>query len=1071
MMGSMSACVSRRFGTAAILILGAVTVACESRGEPSAPPEQGTAAYGAAGSVMSAEPVFVGATSSQTSGGSIRINAPAGLQPGDVMIAQVSTQGSPAVNQPPADWVLIRGDYDGTHANSYVYWKRAEASEPSNYTWSISGSTRIAGGIAAYRNITTSDNPIEAHGGRLSAASTTIIAPSITTTSEGAYLIALFTAASNARETDLSFSGPAGMTARYDISSQTKGNHRNVVVMHASAPLSAAGATGTRAATLSAARPGWGQMIALTAGTSAPPPPPPPPANRPPVASAGGPYAAHEGAVVNFDGSASSDPDGDALTYSWSFGDGSSGSGSGSTPAHVYADNGTYDVVLTVTDTHGASHQSTAVATITNVPPVVHVNLSAGSVGVGESVTATGGFSDSGVADAPWSWQIEWGDGSVQSGSTGTQGGNITASRTYASAGSYTVRLTVTDKDGGAGTAQQTLTVTTVAQPDIWYTDFSEHTTGQVPAGWSQPYAVSNYHVAAVADATGGKVLQNTITGLDHFALAWDAVGSQTDVDLETVARVVSGRNGTLGLMARGTAGRNFYSSRLDEGKNQWIIARYNSGSSHYFATWTNPYPVGTWVRHRFRVEGNTLKAKIWAANTAEPTDWTLQAVDPSPLGSGFAGVWMRYGTTTNQFDWVRVTKITEPAPPVTTVLWSWSGAPTEQGAMVRTRLSAPTPAVRMRVSTDSLFRSYTETGTAATGGNDVATFSLAGLASDTRYYYRPVVGDTEFPSMQGAFRTFQPAGSAYSFTFAMGACQRTDSNKAVFDHIRATAPLFWLQTGDIHYRNIAVNDIDQFRFAYNRLHDMSRQAALYRSAAIVHVWDDHDGAGGNDTDRTKAGWPAVKAAYRENVPHYNLVEGPGGAIYHSFVVGRVRFIVSDLRSERSPKAQTDDAAKTMMGATQKQHFKAELAEAKAQGQFVAWLTTLPWIAAPTAGADHWGGYDTERRELAAYIESIGIGPQMFALSGDMHATAIDSGVNNSWGGFPIFNAGPIDQTSSTKGGPYSHGPFTNGTLGEQFGVVSVTDNGGSTIQVTFSGRRNGSAIAGAHYQFTLTLN
>ena len=71
--------------------------------------------------------------------------------------------------------------------------------------------------------------------------------------------------------------------------------------------------------------------------------------NRPPVASAGGPYSGIVGQTINFDGSASSDPDaGQTLTYSWNFGDGSSASGP--TASHAYGTTGSFLVSLQVCD-------------------------------------------------------------------------------------------------------------------------------------------------------------------------------------------------------------------------------------------------------------------------------------------------------------------------------------------------------------------------------------------------------------------------------------------------------------------------------------------------------------------------------------------------------------------------------------------------------------------------------------------------------------------------------------------------------------------------------------------------
>ncbi len=57
--------------------------------------------------------------------------------------------------------------------------------------------------------------------------------------------------------------------------------------------------------------------------------------------------------TVNFDASASFDPDGSISSYGWNFGDGDMGEG---TPiSHSFEDKGTFTVLLTVTDTAGAT--------------------------------------------------------------------------------------------------------------------------------------------------------------------------------------------------------------------------------------------------------------------------------------------------------------------------------------------------------------------------------------------------------------------------------------------------------------------------------------------------------------------------------------------------------------------------------------------------------------------------------------------------------------------------------------------------------------------------------------------
>ncbi|WP_455211666.1 PKD domain-containing protein [Kaarinaea lacus] len=89
-----------------------------------------------------------------------------------------------------------------------------------------------------------------------------------------------------------------------------------------------------------------------------------------PIADAGGPYEAEVGAAVQFDGSASTDPDGSIASYSWDFGDGTT-DGTGVGPVHVYTASGNYTVVLMVTDDQGMSGtgQTTALITEIVVPP------------------------------------------------------------------------------------------------------------------------------------------------------------------------------------------------------------------------------------------------------------------------------------------------------------------------------------------------------------------------------------------------------------------------------------------------------------------------------------------------------------------------------------------------------------------------------------------------------------------------------------------------------------------------------------------------------------------------------
>jgi PKD repeat protein len=74
--------------------------------------------------------------------------------------------------------------------------------------------------------------------------------------------------------------------------------------------------------------------------------------------------------TCDFDGSGSYDPDGSIVSYDWDFGDGNTGGGA--TASHTYDAEGSYTVVLTVTDDGGATDTDTQNVPVGNIP-TIHV--------------------------------------------------------------------------------------------------------------------------------------------------------------------------------------------------------------------------------------------------------------------------------------------------------------------------------------------------------------------------------------------------------------------------------------------------------------------------------------------------------------------------------------------------------------------------------------------------------------------------------------------------------------------------------------------------------------------------
>ena len=90
-------------------------------------------------------------------------------------------------------------------------------------------------------------------------------------------------------------------------------------------------------------------------------------------ADAGPDQTMSAGDLVTFDGSGSFDPDGNALAYHWDFGDGHTASGAKVT--HIYADTGTYTVILTVNNGHAASSRDTALVRVLADPSTQYTQL------------------------------------------------------------------------------------------------------------------------------------------------------------------------------------------------------------------------------------------------------------------------------------------------------------------------------------------------------------------------------------------------------------------------------------------------------------------------------------------------------------------------------------------------------------------------------------------------------------------------------------------------------------------------------------------------------------------------
>ncbi len=384
--------------------------------------------------------------------------------------------------------------------------------------------------------------------------------------------------------------------------------------------------------------------------------------------------------------------------------------------------------------------------------------------------------------------------------------------------------------------------------------------------------------------------------------------------------------------------------------------------------------------------------------------------------------------------------------------LYFWSGALTSESIRVNAKLSAPCSQVRLAVDIDSSFNNpiFSHSASVNMSTNLTVSFFVDKLIPNTIYYYAfeiyYVIDLT--PGRIGSFRT--PQNGPFSFTFAFNSCIG-NAYHTFTQRVKNHDPLFFINMGDLHYGNPNSTDINVHRIKYEGsiLHREPTKSFL-RHTPIAYVWDDHDFCG-NNSDSTFIGKENARQAYREYVPHYFLPD-PAGAIYQAFTIGRLHFIMTDLRSTKSPAA--------MMLKTQHDWFKQQLLYARDNKLMAVWVSSLPWNA-PTHH-ENWGAYPAERAELANFFRDSNI-VNMMILAGDAHMLAIDDGENADFSTgqpspfrYPLFHAGGVAKGGSVKGGQFNAGgPFKNTNLQQgHYGIVRVFDNGGDTICFSLEGYR-----------------
>jgi hypothetical protein len=82
------------------------------------------------------------------------------------------------------------------------------------------------------------------------------------------------------------------------------------------------------------------------------------------------------------------------------------------------------------------------------------------------------------------------------------------------------------------------------------------------------------------------------------------------------------------------------------------VMANFVAGVGASVASTSFAWSTNTYYWIRFRLDGTSLKGRIWADGGAEPGTWTLEATDSAIQGAGWLGAFAN-NTGNSDFDFL----------------------------------------------------------------------------------------------------------------------------------------------------------------------------------------------------------------------------------------------------------------------------------------------------------------------------------------------------------------------------------------------------------------------------------
>lgn len=255
-----------------------------------------------------------------------------------------------------------------------------------------------------------------------------------------------------------------------------------------------------------------------------------------------------------------------------------------------------------------------------NLPPTASFTATPSGL-TGQFNASASGDSDGTIVAYEWTF----GDG--------TTGTGVTASRTYTTAGTYTVGLTVRDDDGATNSTTRSITVVNTPPPTVLaQDDFSRTATG----GWGSATTGGAWTLSAAANfavnGTQGTVVHTP--GALRRAILGSVMTNRVDI-LSTFSldKAPTGGASVIGIVGR-QVGVDYYQARVRYLVGGAVRLELMNGGTTLIGfsdiAGLN-VAAGQSLSLRVQVVGTsptTIRARVWATGSAEPISWQATVTD-----------------------------------------------------------------------------------------------------------------------------------------------------------------------------------------------------------------------------------------------------------------------------------------------------------------------------------------------------------------------------------------------------------------------------------------------------------